>query len=109
MHERAVLYAVLVVVAVTACNAYALEANTSYGFIRLDPHVYFLEGENTVTVRVTGELYWQGAQSVMITVTDPSSHIFEIPAKSARDGKFEASVTLDHSSPATPNLSLIHI
>ena len=100
MHERAVLYTVLVVVAVTACNAYALEANTSYGLIRLDPHVYFLEGEDTVTVRITGEIYLQGTQNVVITVTDPSSHSLEIPAKSARDGRFEASVTLDHSSPA---------
>ena len=106
VYDRAILYAVLalivavavVAVATTPYSAHALEANTSYGSIRVDPHVYFLEQDNPVTVKVTGKIFQQGRQNVVITVTDPASHSFDIQAKSARDGKFEASITLDYFS-----------
>ena len=98
MSRKVVLYALLASLAVSMHGAYAVEAGTQHGSIRVDPSVYFLDMRNVVVVQIEGATTDQRRQDVTITVTGPDSRTSVMTAKATADGKFVSHMSLPPSS-----------
>ena len=101
LHFNTVLYVLPVALALTVfmySEADAVEASTQYGSLRVDPHVYFLDRHDTITVSITGEIYDKGRNRVIVTVVHPDSHSSTLETVSSSDGLFESPMLLNYES-----------